>query len=174
VCALQISHNTKMGVLVAAACVAAGAGAAFAVSKLHGSSASAATRTNAFQTGVIGRPGGFFAPRVDGFGGTGGLSAAAGYLGLTADELSAKLQSGQTLAQIAQATNGKSVSGLITAMTAAQKSELNAAVKAGRLTQAQADSLSAQLGDRITAMVNGGSGFRHGFADRTRPPGTPL
>ena len=48
-------------------------------------------------------------------------------------------------------------------MTSAQKSELAAAVKDGRLTQAEADTLGARLTDRVTAMVNGRFGFRRRF-----------
>ena len=182
---MEISHNTKVGALLAAACVAAGAGTAFAVWKLHSPSASAATQVGGLRTGVIGRPDGFgfappggFGPRGPGFGfgRGGGLSAAAGYLGLSPSQLITKLQSGQTLAQIAEATSGKSVAGLVAAMTAAQKTELDNAVKAGRLTQAQADSLSAALKDRVTAMVNGRFGFRFGGprSDDDGPPGTTL
>ena len=185
---MEISHNTKVGALLVAACVAAGAGTAFAVWKLHSPSASAATQPGGLRTGVIGRPDGFgfappggFDPRDPGFrfgfGRAGGLSAAAGYLGLSTSQLITKLQSGQTLAQIAQATSGKSVAGLVAAMTAAQKTELDNAVKAGRLTQAQADSLSAALKDRVTAMVNGRFGFRFGGprrSDDDGPPGATL
>ena len=188
--AVEISHNTKVGALLAAACVAAGAGTAFAVWKLNSPSASAATKPGGLRTGVIGRPDGFgFAPpggldprdpgfRLGfGFARGGGLSAAAGYLGLSTSQLITKLQSGQTLAQIADATSGKSVAGLVAAMTAAQKTDLDNAVKAGRLTQAQADSLSAALKDRVTAMVNGRFGFRFGGppkSDDDGPPGTTL
>ena len=169
---LEISHTLKMGALVAAACVAAGGGAAYVVSKLHSGSASAATRTSGLKTGVIGRGGGFgFAPPGDsdrrgrffGLGRGAGLAAAAGYLGTSTSDLFAKLQSGRTLAQIAQATSGKSVAGLIAAMTSAQKSELAAAVKDGRLTQAEAETLGARLTDHVTAMVNGRFGFHRRF-----------
>jgi hypothetical protein len=185
---VEISHNTKVGALLAAACVAAGAGTAFAVWKLNSPPASAATKPGGLRTGVIGRPDGFgFAPPGGfgfdrrgpgfGFGRGGGLSAAAGYLGLSTSQLVTKLQSGQTLAQIAEATSGKSVAGLVAAMTAAQKTELDNAVKGGRLTQAQADSLAAALKDRVTAMVNGRFGFRFGGPPRSDddgPPGTAL
>jgi hypothetical protein len=168
---VEISRNVKAGALVALACLAAGGGAAFAVSKLHSGSASAANEPSALRPGIVARPGDF------GFGfdrRRGGLSAAAGYLGLSVDELFTRLRSGQTLAQIAQATSGKSVSGLIAALTEAQKSELDAAVKAGRLSQSQADELTARLSDRITAMVNGQFGFHGRFGDRTRPHDATL
>jgi hypothetical protein len=162
--AVELSRNMKVGAVMAA-CVVAGAGAAFLVSRLNSGSGSAAAATTPtpFKTGVIGPRRGFGfgpdGPPRGGFFGLGGLSAAGNYLGLTPSELFAKLRSGQTLAQIARSTSGKSASGLIDAMTAAQKTAIDAAVKDGRLTQAQADELSARLQDRITSLVNGQFGF---------------
>jgi hypothetical protein len=46
------------------------------------------------------------------------LGAAATYLGVTADGLRTQLQSGKTLAKIANATSGKSAQGLIDALVA--------------------------------------------------------
>ena len=100
-----------------------------------------------------------------GFGahGFGHLAAAAAYLGLSESELQTQLASGKTLADIAKA-QGKSVDGLISALLADEKKELDAAVADGRLTQTQADQLLANAKQRITDMVNGtmtGPG-RHG------------
>jgi len=83
-----------------------------------------------------------------------GLDGAAAYLGLSEDALRTQLESGQTLAQVAQA-QGKTVSGLIDALVAEEKQELAAAVTAGRLTQAQADARLTELKARITDKVNG-------------------
>jgi hypothetical protein len=183
---MDISRNTKLGALGLLAITVVGAGTGFAVTKLHSGSASAATQPSVLRTGVTRDRGGFgfaappggFGRRGPGFDGGGGLPAAATYLGLSTTDLAAKLRAGQTLAQIADSTSGKSVSGLVAAMTAAQKSRLDAAVKTGRLTQAQADSLGANLTDRITALVNGqGFGFRHGFdrpGGQQRPGGATL
>jgi len=115
----------------------------------------------------------FFGPR--GFDHRGGphLDAAAAYLGLSAAELRAQLESGKTLAQVAQA-RGKSVSGLVDALVADEKQELAAAVADGRITQAQADRHLARARERFEELVNrtprlrGGFGFRgfrngHGF-----------
>ena len=102
-----------------------------------------------------------------------GLGAAATYLGLTEDQLRTELSAGKTLAQIAQA-HGKSTSGLVDALVADAKSHLDAAVKAGRLTQAQANDMLSGLRDRITNMVNSTrparppDGFR--FRHFGRPP----
>jgi hypothetical protein len=101
------------------------------------------------------------------------LADAASYLGITQAALETALQSGKTLAQVADATSGKSAAGLIDALVAAEKAELVAAVKAGDLTQAQADQLTANLKAHETAEVNGtfhghgpgGPGDRHGHGD---------
>jgi hypothetical protein len=57
-----------------------------------------------------------------------GLGTAASYLGLTADQLLAQLQSGNTLAQIANATSGKSADGLIQALVTADTARITAFV----------------------------------------------
>jgi hypothetical protein len=101
----------------------------------------------------------------------GGLDAAATYLGLTEAQLRSELESGKTLAQVAQA-HGKSVSGLVDALVADAKKQLDAAVAAGRLTKAQETQLLNGLHDRITNRVNSArpdpdhfgrppDGFRH-------------
>jgi hypothetical protein len=84
----------------------------------------------------------------------GGLDAAATYLGLTEAELRTQLESGKTLAQIAQ-EKGKSVDGLIQALVDAAKTKLDAAVKDGRLTQVQEDSILTDLKQHVTDLVNG-------------------
>jgi hypothetical protein len=82
------------------------------------------------------------------------LSAAAAYLGLSESDLQTQLASGKSLADIAKA-QGKSVDGLVTALLADEKKELDAAVAAGRITQAQADQMLANAKQRLTDMVNG-------------------
>jgi hypothetical protein len=84
-----------------------------------------------------------------------GLATAATYLGLDEDALRASLESGKTLADVAKATDGKSVDGLVAAIMAAEKKQLVAAVAAGRLTEAQQTEMLANLEERVTAMVNG-------------------
>ena len=74
------------------------------------------------------------------------LAAAATYLGISQSTLQSDLQSGKTLAQIADATSGKSASGLIAALVTQEESELQS---------------------RVTAMVNG-TLPAHG-----PPPGAP-
>src|SRR6476659_9530516 len=66
-------------------------------------------------------------PGMHGFG---HLDAAVTYLGTTEAELRAQLAAGKSLADVAKA-KGKSVDGLVSALVADEKKELDAAVKAG-------------------------------------------
>ncbi len=70
--------------------------------------------------------------------------AAAKTLGITADELRTQLRSGQTVAQLA-AAHGTTEQAVTTAALSAGKTALDAAVKAGTITQAQADAAYTQL-----------------------------
>jgi uncharacterized protein YidB (DUF937 family) len=99
------------------------------------------------------------------FGFIGKLDAAADYLGLTEAQLRTQLESGKSLAQIAQA-QGKSVDGLVDALVNEAKKHVDAAVSAGRLTQAQADEMLKNLRDRITSSVNSTGLGRPRFAPR--------
>jgi hypothetical protein len=91
------------------------------------------------------------------------LDAAATYLGTTTSDLVTQLQAGKTLAQIA----GSKTSGLVAALVAHEKTELAAAVTAGRLTQAQVDQIVPTLTQHFTDLVNGTfrdrGGRPHGF-----------
>ncbi len=162
---------------VTVAVLAAG-GAAFAAVKLTSTShtVSVATVTAPFRHGVgtYGLGGGRLGGR--GFGGglgpgddggaggglgfglrrflDGGMTAVAGYLGLSATQLQADLANGQTLAQIAR-TQGKSIDGLLAAMTVQVKKGLDAAVAGGMLTQTQANQLASRLAARMKDMANG-------------------
>lgn len=97
----------------------------------------------------------------------GGLAAAASYLGITGAELRSELESGKTLAQVAQ-EKGKSVDGLVQALYDDAKQHLDAAVSAGKLTQSEENSILGDLKQHITELVNGvrppvgpfGPGFR--------------
>jgi hypothetical protein len=81
------------------------------------------------------------------------FDAAATYIGVTAAELRTQLAAGKTLADVATA-NGKTVDGLKAALTAAAKKDLDAAVTAGRLTQAQEDKILAALPTRLDHEIN--------------------
>ncbi|HEX4525108.1 MAG TPA: hypothetical protein VH108_00030 [Gaiellaceae bacterium] len=151
---MNASRNTKISALAVTAVALVAVGGAFAAGKHHGSKASAAGglsigsyvstgRTTAHGLGGPGR-----GPNDD-------FAAAATYLGLSQSDLQTALQSGKTLAQVADATSGKSAAGLIDALVAHEQTELAAAVTAGRLTQAQANQITATLKDRFTNLVNG-------------------
>jgi uncharacterized protein YidB (DUF937 family) len=95
----------------------------------------------------------------------GRLDSAAAYIGITEAQLRTELESGKSLAQVAQA-HGKSVDGLIAALVAAAKDKLDKAVSSGRLTKAQETEMLGLLKDRVTGIVNGMGGlgephFRH-------------
>jgi hypothetical protein len=84
----------------------------------------------------------------------GGGPGAARYLGLSPVQLRAALRAGRSLAQIADATPGKSASGLIDALVASRKAGLERAAAAGRLSQAKEQAMLSKLRTRVTARVN--------------------
>lgn len=89
-----------------------------------------------------------------GFGPFADLSAAAKYLGLTDRQLLGDLRNGKSLADVAKA-QGKTTDGLKAALKAAQTAQLDAAVKAGRLTDAQRTKIEANLDQRLDNLING-------------------
>ena len=107
------------------------------------------------------------------------LDTAAGYLGLSESQLVTKLQSGQSLADVAKA-QGKSVDGLKQALIADAKEKLDQAVKDGRITDAQRDEILAGLDSHIDDLINRagfagpdrhfGFGFHHGFGPGSSNP----
>jgi hypothetical protein len=101
------------------------------------------------------------------------LEAAAKVLGLSEDDLKAQLKDGKTLAEIAKAQNVDEQK-VIDALVAEVKTRTAAAVKAGKITQAQADERVKDATERITKLVEegfpkGGPGG-HGPGDRPEPP----
>ena len=102
-------------------------------------------------------------PGHGGFGGARGfnlnedLTVVTSTLGITAAQLQTDLAAGKSLATIA----GSKTSALITALVAAETTEINARVTAGQLTQAQATTLISGLTAAVTAAVNAtpGQGF---------------
>jgi hypothetical protein len=99
------------------------------------------------------------------------LSVAATFLGITEDALRTSLQDGDTLAEVAQA-NGKTAAGLVDALVAAAKADLDEKVEAGRLTDAERTSILTDLESRTEDLVNGelGKGFRGGPRGFDGPP----
>jgi hypothetical protein len=79
------------------------------------------------------------------------LTAAAGYLGVSVDHLATQLQSGKSLADVAKA-QGKSVSGLESAILTAVTSRVNAITGISAEQKAEVISeVKSHLGDIVTA-----------------------
>jgi len=93
--------------------------------------------------------------------GAGSLDVAARALGMTAADLETALGNGQSLAAVAKSKN-VDVQKVIDALTQDATSRIDAAVKAGKITQARADTARQNLATRITDFVN-----------RTRVEGRP-
>jgi hypothetical protein len=92
------------------------------------------------------------------------MDAAAEYIGISENALATARHDGQSLAQIAT-DNGKSVTGLQQALAAAVKTNLDKAVSAGTLTQAQATQALATFQSQVQTLVNRtatGPMFGHG------------
>ena len=85
-------------------------------------------------------------------------SVAAKAIGISEADLLTALNGGQTIAAVAKAHNVDPQK-VIDALVADGKAELAAAVKAGTITQAQADAEQAEVVARATAQVNGTMGF---------------
>ncbi|HZR94282.1 MAG TPA: hypothetical protein VFA56_01225 [Gaiellaceae bacterium] len=83
------------------------------------------------------------------------LDAAAGYLGIAPSALVPQLRSGKTLADVANATQGKTAQGLVDALVAVEKKDLDDAVAKNRLTGAQAARIAQELTQRTSDFVNG-------------------
>lgn len=102
-------------------------------------------------------PGGRFGPGPNGgpaFIRTDALSVGSTYLGISRTDLRTKLQSGQSLAQVAAATAGKSRDGLIQAIVADETTTIDKAVTDGKLTADQATKLKAGLTQRVTQVID--------------------
>ena len=82
------------------------------------------------------------------------LEAAATYLGTTITDLETKMRAGQSLAQIANATAGKSRDGLLNALTADATAKIDTAQKAGTITADQATHLKSNLAARLAQLVD--------------------
>lgn len=106
----------------------------------------------------------------------GGFPALKEVLGIEKEELLARRQAGESLAEIA-AGQGVAADDLIAALTAAHAQRLAEMVASGRLSQEQADAHAAVMTERLQEMVHlsemagphkQGMRFRHGEAKRFR------
>ncbi len=82
------------------------------------------------------------------------LATASTYLGVTRADIEAKLRAGQTLAQIANTTAGKSRDGLVSALVADATAKIDAAQKAGTITADQATQQRSNLATRLAQLVD--------------------
>jgi hypothetical protein len=82
------------------------------------------------------------------------LYVAKNYLGLSFAQLKTDLRDGKSLADIANATPGKSASGLVDAMTTALKSKLDAWAAKGKLSSTREASILANATTKIDKLVN--------------------
>ncbi len=92
------------------------------------------------------------------------LGIVAEKLGLSLDELTAKLRDGSTIADLAAAQNIP-LDDLVQAVIAVRATALQDAVQAGRITQAQADLMLQRMTDMIEACFTSGplGGFGAGM-----------
>lgn len=107
----------------------------------------------------FGGPGEFRGPSGGALGDV--FGAAAKKLGVSTDSLRSALQSGKSIADIAKEKK-IAPSAVVDAIVAAIKSNLDQAVKDGKVTRAQADQHLAEIRSRITALVNGQGGKAFG------------
>ena len=99
------------------------------------------------------------------------IAVAAQELGMTSTELVTALGGTKSIAQVA-AEHNVAVSTIVDAFLAPRIENMNAAVAAGRLTQAQADQMIANMRTNITEQVNevwasrgAGAGSGTGYVD---------
>lgn len=88
------------------------------------------------------------------------MKTSAEYLGLTGEQLKEQLKSGKSLAQIADATPGKSRDGLIAALTSAAEAQIKAALDAGKITPEQAAAARNRVSGAIEKIVDREPGER--------------
>jgi hypothetical protein len=82
------------------------------------------------------------------------LKVAVSYLGVSKDTIKADLKNGQSLADIANATSGKSADGLVAAYATALKTKLDAWVAKGKISSTQESDFLAKAQPKIVAFVN--------------------
>jgi hypothetical protein len=82
------------------------------------------------------------------------LQTAATFLGMSVSDVQTAIKGGKTLADLATSA-GKTAADLVTALEAPAKSNLDQAVKDGKITQAQENTVLTNLTTRLTNLVNG-------------------
>lgn len=94
------------------------------------------------------------------------IKSAAEAIGIPAQDLATALKSGQSVADVARAHN-VDPQVVVDKLVADATARIDQAVANGKLDQARADQIKAQLHGRVTSLVN-----RH-FDGSHRPQGTP-
>jgi predicted DNA-binding protein (UPF0251 family) len=143
---------------------------------------SAITNGTDYFPGLNGSFGGRGGPGGMGIFGRGGLQSILGknqdalakWLGISTATLQSDLKSGESLATIATA-QGKTTADLKTFLTGELDSQLKAQVTAGKLTQAQSDTIRAGVVANLDALINAKlPQFGGGHGNRpAKPNGTP-
>ena len=141
-----------LAVSAVAGVLALGTGAANAADPTASPAAAATTTPATGGTPDVAGPGGH-----GGFGGhsetVSDASVAAKAIGITEAQLTTALTSGKSIADVAKA-NSVDPQKVIDALVADQKSEIAADLKAGTITQAQADTRTADAATRVADQVN--------------------
>lgn len=151
---------------VAGSLLAGGAGAALFGGPLAAGAQSTPTTqpaTGEARSGDHGRHGGAHNEAIS------DASVAARAIGISEDDLVTAVKAGQSLAAIAGA-HGVDPQKVIDALVADGRSEIDAALKAGKLTQAKADEVTSGLAARVAEHVNrtGGGPGDHGHENGPR------
>jgi hypothetical protein len=102
----------------------------------------------------------------------GDVQALADSLGLNLDQLRQDVMSGKTIAEAA-AAQGVTAEQLQTAAVDAATKRIDQALADGKLDQAKADELKANLSARIGDLINGSLPLGKGFDGAKRLPGSP-
>lgn len=83
------------------------------------------------------------------------LRSVTSYLGISRADLAARVAAGETLAQIADATPGKSADGLVAAIVKSARTRLDALVARGALSASVEQRLLARLSEAVRRLVEG-------------------
>lgn len=99
------------------------------------------------------------------------FKASATYLGMTDEQLKAALATGKSLGEIANATPGKSRSGLVDSLTEAANQRIAQALKDGKITAEQAEKLRTETNAAIIRIVDHERGKREPVQGQTKKSG---
>jgi hypothetical protein len=86
--------------------------------------------------------------------GYGLLHASAMYLGVTTHQLKSQLKAGRSLADVANATSGKSAAGLVDYLAGLVKTKLDKLVSAGKITSAREAAFMARIDAKLAKVVS--------------------